>query len=80
MKNTHEGVLLLVKLPASLLKLTLLYGCFSRFLNFKLQTVPNRAKHHYIKLSEKKSILDQGEKDWYDKSSWINIKIDLCLD
>ena len=28
-KNTHGGLLLL----ATLLKLTLLYGCFSRFLN-----------------------------------------------
>ena len=31
-KNTHGGVLLLVK-PATLLKVTLLRGCFSRFLN-----------------------------------------------
>ena len=31
-KNTNGGVLILVKLQASL-KLTLLYGCFSRFLN-----------------------------------------------
>ena len=34
-KNTHEGLLLLAKLqtPAILLKVTLLDGCFSRFLN-----------------------------------------------
>ena len=35
-KNTHGGMLLLVKLqakPATLLKVTLLHGCFSRFLN-----------------------------------------------
>ena len=35
-KNTHGGVLLLVKFqanPASLLKVTLFYACFSRFLN-----------------------------------------------
>ena len=31
-KNTHGGVLILVKLQA-LLRLTLLHGCFSRFLN-----------------------------------------------
>ena len=46
-KNTHEVVLLLVKLqvqPATLLKVTLLHGCFSRFLNCKM--VPNCAKHH----------------------------------
>ena len=30
-KNTHEGMLLLVS--ATLLKVTLLHGCFSRFLN-----------------------------------------------
>ena len=29
-KNTHEGVLLFLK-PATLLKVTLLHGCFSRF-------------------------------------------------
>ena len=33
MKNTHWGVLLSVK-PATLLKITLLHGCFSRYLNF----------------------------------------------
>ena len=35
-KNTHGVVLILVKLqakPATLLKLTLPHGCFSRFLN-----------------------------------------------
>ena len=36
-KNTHRGVLLLVKLnrlqPATLLKVTLLHGCFLHFLN-----------------------------------------------
>ena len=31
-KNTYGGVLLLVKLVADLLKVTLLHGCFSRFL------------------------------------------------
>ena len=31
-KNTHGGALLLVKLQAAL-KVTLLHGCFSRFLN-----------------------------------------------
>ena len=39
-KNTNGGVLIL-KLQ---LKLTLLNGCFSRFLN--TQMVPNRATHH----------------------------------
>ena len=42
-KNTHRGPLLLVKLQA-LLKVTLLQGCFSCFLN--VQMITNRAKHH----------------------------------
>ena len=42
-KNTHGGVLLLVKLQASL-KVTLLHGCFSRFLNCTNDT--NRAMHY----------------------------------
>ena len=36
-KNTHGEVLLLVKLqaePVTLLKVTLLHGCFSRYLNY----------------------------------------------
>ena len=33
MKNIHGGVLILRLQPATLLKLTLLHGCFSRFLN-----------------------------------------------
>ena len=33
LKNTHGGVLILVKLQAEALKLTLLHWCFSRFLN-----------------------------------------------
>ena len=32
-KITHGGVLLLLKLPANSKIVTLLYGCFSRFLN-----------------------------------------------
>ena len=36
-KNTHGGVFILVK--SNLLKLTLLHGCFSRFLI--VQMVPN---------------------------------------
>ena len=33
MKNTHGGVLLLLKLPATLLKVTLLHSFFSGFLD-----------------------------------------------
>ena len=38
-KNTHEGVLLLV------LKVTLLHGCFSRFLNCTNGTKLRKASH-----------------------------------
>ena len=33
MENTHGGVLLLVKQQATIVKVTLLHGCFPRFLN-----------------------------------------------
>ena len=45
-KNTHGGVLLLVK-PATLLKVTLLRGCFSRFLNCANGTKSNKASHMF---------------------------------
>ena len=47
-KNTHRGVLLLVKLQAkflTLLKLKLLHGCFSRFLNWANGTKSRKASH-----------------------------------
>ena len=40
-KNTHGGVIILVKL----LKLTLLHGCFSRFLNCTSDTKSRNASH-----------------------------------
>ena len=43
-KNIHEGVRLLVK-PATPLKVTLLRGCFSRFLNYKNGTKSCKASH-----------------------------------
>ena len=43
-KNTHGGVLLLVKLQA-LLKVTLLHGCFSRFLNCTNGTKSHNTSH-----------------------------------
>ena len=45
LKNTHGGVLILVKLPATLLKSTLLHGCFSRFLNCTNGTKSRSASH-----------------------------------
>ena len=45
-KNTHEGVLILVQLQAAtLLKLRLLHGCFSRFLNFTNGTKSRNHKY-----------------------------------
>ena len=41
-ENAHRGVLLLA--PATLLKVTLLCGCFSHFLIARM--VLNREKHH----------------------------------
>ena len=41
-KNTHKGVLLLVKWQA-LLKVALLHGCFSRFLNCTNDTKSRKA-------------------------------------
>ena len=45
-KSARGRVLLLVKFTFYLLKITLLHGCFSRFL--KLQMVPHRAKKHHV--------------------------------
>ena len=45
-KNTHRGVLPLVNLqPATLLKVTLLHWCFSRFLNCRNGTKSRNASH-----------------------------------
>ena len=47
-KNTHGRVLLLVKLqakPATLLKVTLVHGCFSRFLNCRNGAKSRNASH-----------------------------------
>ena len=43
-ENTRGGVLILVK-PATLLKLTLLHGCFSRFLNCTNSTKSSNISH-----------------------------------
>ena len=45
MKNTREGVLLLVKLQVDLLKVTLLCGCFSHFLNCTNGTKSGKATY-----------------------------------
>ena len=46
-KNTHGGVLLLVKLPPTLQKVTLLHWCFSRFLDYTDGTKSQKTSHHY---------------------------------
>ena len=53
MKNTHGGVLLLVKLEATLLKVTLLHGCFSRFLNCTNGTKWCKTSHYILTASTK---------------------------
>ena len=59
MKNTNEGELLLIKLQAAnLLKVTLLYGCFSRFLNYTNGTKSQKTSQisltsKYLKTSSK---------------------------
>ena len=50
-KNTHGGVLLLVK-PATLLKVTLLHGCFLRFLNCTNGTKSRNASQCFFFLIE----------------------------
>ena len=48
MKDTHGGVLILVKLhakPSTLLKLTLLHGCLSRFLDCTNGTKSRKAPY-----------------------------------
>ena len=63
MKNTNGGVLLLVKLlttgfqPATLLKLTLLQGCFSRFF-FKLYKWYQIAQKHHILVVRKMCLVN----------------------
>ena len=49
-KNTHEGVLLLIKLQAKRLqlKVTLLHGCFSHFLNCTNDTKSRKTAHMKI--------------------------------
>ena len=49
-EKTHGGVLLLVK-PTTLLKVTLLHGCFLRFLNFTNGTNSRKTSHFIRKES-----------------------------
>ena len=56
MKNTYGGVLLLVKLPlklATLLKVTLLHGCSSRFIHCTNDTKLRNASQRIMGLQKK---------------------------
>ena len=77
-KNTHGGVLLLVKLQDSLLKITLLHGCFSRFLNCA-NGIKQRNPPHLSKIImgwKKKSSLQLLETHAYHE----NHNIQTCSD
>ena len=47
-KNTHGGVLLLVKFTITLLKVTLIDGCFSPFLNCTIGIKSCNASHRVL--------------------------------
>ena len=58
-KNTHGGVLLLIKLQAStcnFIKVTLLHGCFSRILNCANGTKSRKASHIRVRENQYSSI------------------------
>ena len=56
-KSTHGGVLLLVKLQsATLIKVTLLHGCFSRFLNCANGTKSRNASYLLYKTSARSQL------------------------
>ena len=44
-KNIHGGVVLILEKPATLLKVTLLHSCFSRFLNCTNDTKLRKTSH-----------------------------------
>ena len=57
-KNNHGGVLILVKL-------TLLHGCFLRFLNCTNSTKSRNASHSFLKKSKA-----AAQSLWFGKFSW----------
>ena len=61
LKNTHGGVLLIVELQAkewNFTKVTLLHGCFSRFLNCTNATKSRNAPHIELELAPEASAAD----------------------
>ena len=55
MKNTHRGLILLV------LKVSLLHGCFSGFLNCTNGTKPRKASHKENGKQQKPTNINMGE-------------------
>ena len=56
-RNAHGGVLLLVKKSATLLKVTLLHGCFSRFLYCTNATKSRKTSHMKKVMTDRKSLV-----------------------
>ena len=67
-ENTHGGVSLLVKLQV-VIKVTLLHGCFSHFLNCGNGTKSRKASHIKIWISQERNM----------NFPWNKKKIELCL-
>ena len=73
-KNAHGGVLVSVKLQAFSLKVTLLHGYFSRFLNCTNGTNSRNASHRctvlMILLETNKNLTSRQTRDEILQSSW----------
>ena len=78
MRSSQNSLLSIGDKPATLLKVTVLHGCFSRFLNYTI--IPNRAKHHifvYV-LGVNLWVIETYENHLYDKggkSKWHYVTI-----
>ena len=82
MKNTHGEVLLLAKLQAAtLLKETLLHGCFLCFLNCKSGTKSRNASHilNYSITFESCNVVSITTRDNVHFEVYIFYRIDLTL-
>ena len=94
MKNTHGGVLLLVTLQ-TLLKITLLHGCFLCFLNCTNGTKSRNASHIkigvpiFLLVDLIESFSTQSRKIWTARHSkswineiqnwWVNLYVPICF-
>ena len=79
LKNTHGEALLLVKFPATLLKISLLHGCFSCFLNCNKGIKSGKMSHMMIKLrvsyfhTDENNIKKQTYRMWSNLSKSSNV-------